>query len=211
MFKTFSIEPENKYNKKPSNKMLELLKHNWDYGKNEWQEPFSTQYSNNFLSKYIYNNKFDLSCKEYLIPNNSQISFKMRTDENHLNPYLTSTKKAFSIANKFTYEYNNESKQRKLKFQQSNIINKTDFQAYKEKSRTHTDFSCKFNKAISTIDKDYSIMNENNKQVWAFDKFTFNSKKHRSSSNQSISNKRFNYNPILHKFEKNSFFDKNFN
>ena len=99
-----------------------------------------------------------------------------------------------------------------MKFQESNIIRQIDLQSYKRKSQTHSDFSNLIeNKDKSNkVNKEYYKNKDDTKLTWAFDKFNFNTKKHRSSSNQSLLKERYNYNPILHKFEKNCFYDKFF-
>lgn len=53
MFKSITEEPLLKATKKPSTKLKEILKHNWEYGLKEWQQPFQTFYTSNYEAKPV--------------------------------------------------------------------------------------------------------------------------------------------------------------
>lgn len=53
MFRSITEESEPIPNKKPSKQLLEILKHHWDLGNQKWQQPYNTQYHNNFYSKPV--------------------------------------------------------------------------------------------------------------------------------------------------------------
>lgn len=223
MFKEISIEQNNLPQKKPSLKFLQLLKHNWELGKEEEESErrnkFKTNYSIEFNTKPMLDNRFSIGNLPYLKSNFSQVVlFNSRQKEEK--PYLTISKRDFSEKiNRNLCErgvYSNQNKQDKQG--KEGIFNFSNESSYKQSSTMKNDyinqafFMKKTNNQSSAGMKNeynnYNITSLDNKK--SYDKWFFEegpSKKINNKREGFIINKP-NYNPILHLFQKNSFWDE---
>ncbi len=226
MLKTITYEKEEI--KKPSDKLLDLLKNHWDYGLPQWEERLSTQYNRSYFTKPLFNNRFDLSNKDYLKANHSQIKHNKLSDDDKTSFYQTMTKKEFNKAKDWKFTYQNISFTKKEEFQKSELLKlNSDFESYKQRSASHSCFinpkDVKYSRTsneffnykpkarsayLNPITNEVKESKPNN--IWGFDCYNNEKEKSRSSSNTCMIDKRYNYNPILHKFYSNTFLDKKF-
>lgn len=230
MFKDISIEHNILPQKKPSLKFLQLLKHNWELGKEEESErrnKFKTNYSIEYNTKPMLDNRFSIGSLPYLKPNFSQVVlFNSRQKEE--NPYLTVSKRDFS--QKMTrnlcergdyirsYSQNKQDKEGKEgKEGKSRVFNYSNDLSYKQSSTMKNDyinqvyFMKKTNsQSAAGMKNEYNTYNITSLDKNSYDKWFFsegNTRKINTKPERIIITKP-NYNPILHMFQKNSFWDE---